>query len=139
MKIFIVIACLACVVKATTMAEHKQMLMGIAQECKANEDATDDDMGRLVEKKPPTTKEGKCLFACIMEQMDVIQDGKLSKEGFLEFASVIIDGDAGKMKVAEELANECGAIRDDDRCELAYKAGGCVKMAGMKRNIDFGF
>lgn len=43
-----------------------------------------------------------------------------------------------KMKVAEELANECSMINDVDRCELAYKAGGCIKIAGMKRKIDFG-
>lgn len=59
-------------VDAMTLAEQKQMLMGIAQECKISEDASDDDMGRLLEKKAPETKEGKCLFACIMEQMDVV-------------------------------------------------------------------
>jgi hypothetical protein len=57
----------------------------------------------------------------------------------LEFASVVVAGDAGKMKIAQELATECGGITDDDRCELAYKAGGCLKMGGAKRNIDFGF
>lgn len=59
-------------VECMTAAEQKQMLMGVAQECKASEDASDDDLGKLVEKKAPETKEGKCLFACIMEQMDVV-------------------------------------------------------------------
>lgn len=56
----------------------------------------------------------------------------------MEFASIVIAGDAKKMKMAEELANECGTIKDDDRCELAFKAGGCIKMGGMQRKIDFG-
>lgn len=51
----------------------------------------------------------------------------------------MIGDDVAKMKIAEELANECGTIKDDDRCELAFKAGACVKMGGMKRNVDFGF
>lgn len=75
MKVFVILATVVLsVVHVHSMnaAEQKQMLMGVAQECKATEDASDDDMGRLVEKKPPTTKEGKCLFACIMEQMDVV-------------------------------------------------------------------
>lgn len=55
------------------IAEQKAMLVGIASECKITENASDDDMGKMVEKKPPTTKEGKCLFACIMEEMDVVR------------------------------------------------------------------
>lgn len=55
-----------------TASEQKQMLMGLAQECKASEDASDADLSKLVEKKAPDTKEGKCMFACIMEQMDVV-------------------------------------------------------------------
>lgn len=65
--LLLVSACLA------DIAEQKAMLVGIASECKITENASDDDMGKLVEKKPPTTKEGKCLFACIMEEMDVVR------------------------------------------------------------------
>lgn len=68
-----------------------------------------------------------------------IQDGKLSKEGFMEFASVVTAADAAKIKIAEEVVDECILIKDDDRCELAVKARGCMKMAGSKRKIDFGF
>lgn len=56
----------------------------------------------------------------------------------MEFASVITAGDAAKMKTAEELINECSLITDDDRCELAYKVGGCLKIGGMKKKVDFG-
>lgn len=68
-----------------------------------------------------------------------LQDGNLSIEGFLEFASVATGGDAAKMKIATELANECGKLTDADRCELAFKAGACISLGGAKRNVDFGF
>lgn len=55
------------------LAQQKQMLMGIAQECKETEDASDSDLGRLVDKKEQITKEGKCLMACILEQMDMVR------------------------------------------------------------------
>lgn len=71
-KISVVVLLLVSVCFAD-MAEQKAMLIGIASECKITENASDDDMGKLVEKKPPTTKEGKCLFACIMEEMDVVR------------------------------------------------------------------
>lgn len=74
MKIFSVLAIFLFVAYASAMnlAEQKAMLMGIAQECRDNEGASDGDLGRLVEHKPPESKEGKCMFACIMEQMDVV-------------------------------------------------------------------
>lgn len=67
-----------------------------------------------------------------------MQDGKFNKDGFMEFASVVTAGDAAKLKIAEELANECGTIKDDDRCELALKVGGCMKVEGMKRKFEVG-
>lgn len=69
---------LAVGVNSMTMAEQKQMLMGVAMECKASENASDDDLGKLVEKKTQDTKEGKCLLACIMEQMDVVRFQKFN-------------------------------------------------------------
>lgn len=66
------IALLVAQAKSLTLAEHKSMLIGIAQECKATENASDDDMGRMVSKKAPETPEGKCLVACIMEEMGVV-------------------------------------------------------------------
>lgn len=69
---FLVVMCLVVCGSSMDIEQHKQMLMGISQECKITENASDGDLGRLVEKKTPETKEGKCLFACIMEQMDVV-------------------------------------------------------------------
>lgn len=66
-------------------------------------------------------------------------NGKLSKEGFMDFAESVTVGDAAKMKAAEELFGECMGIQDGDRCELGMKIGACLKMGGMKRKIEFGF
>lgn len=74
MKAFAILICAMVTlhVDAITLAEHKTMVIGIAQECKITENASDGDIGRLVEKKAPDTKEGICLFTCIIEQMDVV-------------------------------------------------------------------
>lgn len=60
------------------MAQQKAMLVGIAQECKITENASDDDMVKLVQKKAPDTTEGKCLFTCILEQMDVVRQNVIT-------------------------------------------------------------
>lgn len=67
MKIFVVFALiLVASVNCMDLAQQKAMLMGVAQECKVTEDASDADMGLLLEKKPPATKEGKCNFIAFM-------------------------------------------------------------------------
>lgn len=68
-----------------------------------------------------------------------MQDGKLDKVGFIDYASVMVGGDAAKVKILEGLTTACAAISDDDRCELAYKAGGCLKLGAMQKKIDIGF
>lgn len=84
MKIFAILigAMVALNADAVSLAEHKTMVIGIAQECKITENANDGDIGRLVEKKAPDTKEGKCLFACIIEQMDVVSFANKSQTKF---------------------------------------------------------
>nr|QGW50670.1 odorant-binding protein 6 [Propsilocerus akamusi] len=114
------------------------MLMGMVQECKVSEDASDSELSMLIQKKAPTTKEGKCLFSCIMEQMDVLEDGKLNKNGFMDLASTMSGGETKFMKLAEAIFTECALLNDDDRCELGVKIGACIKIGGMKRKIDFG-
>lgn len=138
MKFSVLLLCFFIMSVKSDMEQQKAMLRGIALECKVNEDASDEDLSRLVSKKPPETKEGKCLMACILEQMGVMEDGKLSESGFIEFARDAVNADPEKMKVAQELSKECGALKHSDRCELAYMACGCIKMGGMKRNIDLG-
>lgn len=48
--------------------------MGIAKECAAKEGATDADIQAAMSFKLPTTKSGKCLNACVGEQIKVVSD-----------------------------------------------------------------
>lgn len=53
-------------------AEAKEMLKGMAAECKEKEGATDADMDGMIAKEIPTSKTGKCLNACMMDQFGVV-------------------------------------------------------------------
>lgn len=154
----LVVVLLSVCVNATTLEERRQMLIGIARECKVIEGASDADIGLLAAKKRPETMEGKCLFSCILERTNIvrlsnyllsdilclllifqIKDGALNRENFLAAAAVILSGDEDKMNAAVELANECMHVRAADRCELAFKTGECVRIGGIVKRIDFGF
>lgn len=60
--------------QAIDEAEGKEMLKGMAAECKTKEGATDADVDDMVDKKLPSTKPAKCLNACMMEQFGVVCD-----------------------------------------------------------------
>lgn len=67
------------------------------------------------------------------------REGKIHKEGLMEFAEALNANNAAMTKSVNELYTECGAITEGDRCEYGCKVGICLKMGGMKRKIDFGF
>jgi hypothetical protein len=89
-----------------------------------------------------TTKEGKCLIACIMESMGIVDGEKLKMnlDGFIEFISVPAKNDAGIIKKMTEIAKKCEEVSDPDKCEMAVKATSCVKkeMLAAKIKIDIG-
>lgn len=49
-------------------------LMGVLNECKVEEKATDDDIKGFLSHKIPQNRSGKCLMACAFEKNgDVMQ------------------------------------------------------------------
>lgn len=75
MKVLIIFAVVLSVVHmnlALSEEEMKKIFMETAMACKASEGASDDDFASLAAKKPPTTHEGKCLMACIVEKEGVV-------------------------------------------------------------------
>lgn len=70
------------VCKAMDEAEGKEMLKGMAADCKEKEGASDEDVDLMVNKGIPTNKPGKCLNACMMDQFGVVRSGVHSKYAF---------------------------------------------------------
>ena len=62
----------------------------------------------------------------------------MNREGFIAMVSKFTNGDATKIKIAEELADLCEKTTDGDRCELAFKLGDCIKTEGMKKKQEYG-
>lgn len=52
--------------------EGKEMLRGMASDCKTKEGASDDEVNGMINKELPTTQSAKCLNACMMEQFGVV-------------------------------------------------------------------
>lgn len=58
--------------KVTPNADAMDKYMGIAKDCAAKEGASDADIQAAMSFKLPATKPGKCLNACVGEQIKVV-------------------------------------------------------------------
>uniref|UniRef100_A0A182QN26 Odorant-binding protein 13 n=1 Tax=Anopheles farauti TaxID=69004 RepID=A0A182QN26_9DIPT len=136
-----------CVVLTTAMqgvkADHnedveaaKEIMRGLAAECKNKEGASDDDVETFVEDKMPETRTQKCLAGCMQEQFGISNGKEFQEDGFEEVAKMLLKGDEEKMKVAREIGNDCKDVKNDDRCELALDIMSCLKESAEKHGIE---
>lgn len=62
----------ACAVKSEDA--NAALLRSLAKPCQISENATDDDLENLISMQPPTTREGKCLAACMGKQFGLVRN-----------------------------------------------------------------
>ncbi|XP_073828257.1 general odorant-binding protein 19d-like [Musca autumnalis] len=126
MKFFGVIVLLVAAVGYIRAEElSKENLVVVAGVCKEEKGASDDDVAALKAHEAPTTHEGKCMVACIMEKFEMLADGKLVKEKAIEVGVALFDDDEAK---ATAVVESCESLEvDDDPCEAAVQYGGCLK------------
>jgi hypothetical protein len=62
----------AAMVKSVDPGEKMKMMMKIVTECKASTGASDDDIAKLMIHAKPASKEGKCMFGCVMESLGIV-------------------------------------------------------------------
>ncbi|XP_035902367.1 general odorant-binding protein 19d-like [Anopheles stephensi] len=118
------------------MEQAKEMLRGLAAECKTKEGATDDDVEGFVNDKMPESRTQKCLAGCMQEQFGISNGKAFQEDGFIEIAKMLMKGDESKIELAKEIAADCKEVAHDDRCELAVEIMKCLKESAEKHGID---
>lgn len=86
------------------------MYKALGTECQNESGASDADVEIMYAKDIPTSPEGKCLHACIMEKVGMIKDGKFSTDGFVEVTKMVTDNNENLVKAAKEVSEECVKI-----------------------------
>uniref|UniRef100_T1PF47 PBP/GOBP family protein n=1 Tax=Musca domestica TaxID=7370 RepID=T1PF47_MUSDO len=103
----------------------KENAIAVAAACKEEQGASDDDVEALKNHEAPSTHEGKCMAACIMEKFGVLADGKMVKEKAIEVGIALFGDDEAK---ATAIVEACESLEvDDDHCEAAVQYGACLK------------
>lgn len=71
--LLLVVGLLVVAVRGMDKEEAKDMFRNMAQDCKEQEKASDDDIETMVNESYPETDEGKCLIACMQEQFGIVR------------------------------------------------------------------
>ncbi|KAH8400045.1 hypothetical protein KR215_005902 [Drosophila sulfurigaster] len=105
----------------------KEHAAEVAQECKTETGASDEDVQHMLQHEPTESHEGKCLRACMMKKFEIMDDaGKLSKEHALELIKHISKDDAEKLSAGAEIVDKCEAIEvPEDHCDAAAAYESC--------------
>lgn len=136
--------------------------MVIVNDCKAKENANDEDALIVVNHEIPNSSTQKCLFACFYETLGVVSHMfsffifsicKWRKDYSFGFHSQIkgnqmslsslktlvlskFSQDGNALTTINELIDECGVITGDDRCELARNILECLNNGAKTRGIN---
>ncbi|XP_031638585.1 uncharacterized protein LOC116350788 [Contarinia nasturtii] len=141
MKYLIVLVVVCAAVSFSEQAMTKEQVMELynkmVEECAKKESGSSTDIEEVFAKKLPSTKNGKCIHACVGETTGLIKDNKVNVEGAIAMAKMVYDNDAAKVQMANDLANDCIGVTDGERCEAAFKIIQCSEQAHKARGVSF--
>ncbi|XP_055326704.1 uncharacterized protein LOC129580383 [Sitodiplosis mosellana] len=123
--------------QALTKEQIDEMTKKLLEDCAKKEGASTDEVANTVAHKTPTTKNEKCLHACVGESLGLIKDKKTDVEASVEIAKMAFGADDPKVSIARQISTECAGVTHDDRCEAAVKAYECGVAAGQKLGVKF--
>ncbi|XP_077292814.1 uncharacterized protein LOC143915867 [Arctopsyche grandis] len=113
---------------AEMLIKHQKEFLSNATECKMKVGATDEDVLIFMSrKKLPDTKTGDCFIACMMEKMDLIQNGKYLEDATQMMAHKILGPGDMVAELIGDVSKACAKTitADDDSCKAAKKIAEC--------------
>ncbi|KAJ6638792.1 General odorant-binding protein 28a [Pseudolycoriella hygida] len=134
LKIVFLVGVLAVAGNPLSEDERQAMFADLIGVCKTQEGASDSEVQDAVANLPPTTRSAQCFRACIMENIGLMVNGKMSVEGAQKLAEM--SGDPVKIKNSEVVNKACDSVGAADRCDGAVAIMQCVAEASAKLGID---
>ncbi|CAD7087144.1 unnamed protein product [Hermetia illucens] len=110
-------------------ARAKEFFIKVASEC-ITDDIKEDDIEALM-KDDSASHEGKCLIACLMKKLGVLdENGELSPAGVNDIREKMqsFGGDSEKgHQIATAILEKCSNLKEEDECETAYQIHQCAR------------
>ncbi|XP_022123129.1 uncharacterized protein LOC110998682 [Pieris rapae] len=93
-----------------------------------NVNATEADLEYL-RNEPPFPEKSSCIITCLLEKINIVQDKKFSKKGFIMIISPLVLTNTKKLdhmkSVAENCENEINH-HEVSKCQLGNEITTCV-------------
>ncbi|XP_037935440.1 general odorant-binding protein 28a-like [Teleopsis dalmanni] len=129
MKLLSVLLLCSAVFYVRAQEFSKDKLLSIANDCKEETGASDDDVQEMLKHEPSGSTEAKCMRACLLKKVGIMDaNGKLDKDVGAAVVKAKTHGDAGQEAIGIEIMDACASKMDsDDHCEAAEEFGACIK------------
>ncbi|KAJ8728823.1 hypothetical protein PYW07_006519 [Mythimna separata] len=116
---------------------HLDALVRMAQSCVIKVRATPKDVRAYFTNSSPVTRSGQCFAACMLEQSDVINHGKVNRELLVHLASLVNGKNSRVVRKLNAVSRLClDSIEGmSDRCQLASTYNDCLN----ENMIEFAF
>ncbi|KAJ8720771.1 hypothetical protein PYW08_006236 [Mythimna loreyi] len=116
---------------------HLDALVRMAQSCVIKVRATPKDVRAYFTNSSPVSRSGQCFAACMLEQSDVINHGKVNRELLVHLASLVNGKNSRVVRKLNAVSRLClDSIEGmSDRCQLASTYNDCLN----ENMIEFAF
>ncbi|CAH2055819.1 unnamed protein product, partial [Iphiclides podalirius] len=116
---------------------HLDALVRMAQACVIKVRASPKDVRAYFTNSPPITRSGQCFAACMLEQSDVINHGKVNRDLLVHLASLVNGKNSRVVRKLNSISRLClDSIEGmSDRCQLASTYNDCLN----ENMIEFAF
>ncbi|XP_073954358.1 general odorant-binding protein 19d-like [Choristoneura fumiferana] len=116
---------------------HLDALVRMAQSCVIKVRATPKDVRAYFTNSAPLTRSGQCFAACMLEQSDVINHGKVNRDLLVHLASLVNGRNSRVVRKLNSVSRMClDSIEGmSDRCQLASTYNDCLN----ENMIEFAF
>ncbi|CAH0397208.1 unnamed protein product [Chilo suppressalis] len=116
---------------------HLDALVRLAQSCVIKVRATPKDVRAYFTNSAPVTRSGQCFAACMLEQSDIINHGKVNRELLIHQASLVNGKNSRVVRKLNSISRLClDSIEGmSDRCQLASTYNDCLN----ENMLEFAF
>uniref|UniRef100_T1H992 Uncharacterized protein n=1 Tax=Rhodnius prolixus TaxID=13249 RepID=T1H992_RHOPR len=118
-----------CIAATKALDENvKDKILGTFRKCR-NQHPISDKVQQIKNfESVPSSREAKCLAACMLKEAGMLRDGKYNKE-VAKFVAEGVHEDQQEVVKSKEMIDHCtakvGEFAGDDECEFAYRMAIC--------------
>nr|QKN21091.1 odorant-binding protein [Bactrocera correcta] len=139
MKILYICLIVCAALISNAKCDHEKA-KAVANECKEEVGATDDEVESFLKFEAAETMTAKCLGACVIKRFGLMNgDGKIDREKSIEILEIIANGNEEQQALGVEVLDACADIDvNEDHCEAAEEYRSCMHAKAKEIGFEMG-